>query len=139
MWNYSYLFFPTIHLCNYEQRDWQKTIHPVELVICDVTFKCPLQKCALPGNLKQVSQVSIYVSPKPEMSLKKHSFLMKISICKVKIQSIPCKSHTGCQIRHIKPWKLNALKRLVFLKLRKKDLSVKFDVGGIHKRHCFCM
>lgn len=46
-------------------------IHPIELVICSMIFKGPLQKYALPGNLKQVFQVSIYVSPKPEMSLKK--------------------------------------------------------------------
>lgn len=78
-------------------------IHPIELVIYGMIFKCPLQECTLPGNLKQVSQVSMYVSPKPEMSLKKHSFLMKILLCKIKIQSIPSKSHTGCQIRHIKP------------------------------------
>lgn len=62
-------------------------IRPIELVIYGVIFKCPLQKCALPDHLKQVSQMSIYVSPKPEMSLKKNCFPMKIYICKVKIQN----------------------------------------------------
>lgn len=63
-------------------------IYPIELVIYGMIFKCPLQKCTLPGNLKQVSQVSIYVSPMPAVSLKKHDFLMKIQACQVKIQSI---------------------------------------------------
>lgn len=53
-------------------------IHPIELVIYGVNFKCPLEKCALPDNLKEVFQVSIYVSSKPVMSLKKHRFLVKI-------------------------------------------------------------
>lgn len=53
-------------------------IHPIELVIYGVNFKCPLEKCALPDNWKEVFQVSIYVSSKAVMSLKKHRFLMKI-------------------------------------------------------------
>lgn len=46
-------------------------IHPIELVIYGVNFKCPLEKCALPDNLKEVFQVSTYASSKPGMSLKK--------------------------------------------------------------------
>lgn len=45
-------------------------IHP-ELVMYGMIFKCPLEKCNLPDNLKQVFQVSIYVFSGPEMSLKK--------------------------------------------------------------------
>lgn len=44
---------------------------PFESVIYGVIFKCPLQKSVLPDHLKQASQGSIYVTPKPDTSLKK--------------------------------------------------------------------
>lgn len=72
------IFFSIIHLCNNEKEGWQKMIRPVESVIYTVIFKCPLQKCDLPDHLKQVFKVSIYVSPKPEMSLKKNCFQVRI-------------------------------------------------------------
>lgn len=71
-------------------------IYPIELVIYGVIFKCPLEKCDLPNNLKQVFQVSIYVFWGPEMSLKKQfpdenlDFQNKNKKYK---NSIPSKSH----------------------------------------------
>lgn len=71
-------------------------IHPIELVMYGVIFKCPLEKCDLPDNLKWVFQVSIYVFSESEMSFKKQfpDEILGLQSKNIKYKnSIPSKSH----------------------------------------------
>lgn len=69
---------------------------------------------------------------------------MKIYISKLKIQKYSTEIMDRLSNQtHIKTWKLNVLKKNKFffiLLLKKiKELSVKFDAGGIPKLCCFPM